>query len=533
MNNETIEIINAIGKQWKFLLTIFIITITIIKWKTIWIFLGTLSEIRLKRGTNELELKRENKEEIRVTEPEKNTQEKNSPKDKTEEKKLEEYEQNHSAFTLYHKAIFDKNYKESESQLEKMIQSEDSPKRRYELRISDFYWRYQQGNTYAFEELEQFTSEIKNDSEQKAFALYYLGVIYNDTNNPKNSLELLKESLSISKDDHQKHRCIDKISSIYYTIGRKKESLKFLLKNLNNLQEKRHKSNIYKSIAEYYKKEENLLFSSISYQKALELSPNNTSLLFDLAYSFGNNANEFQDLAILLYKKIIALDSSKNMALNNLGVSYSNVGLKIKSIESYKKSFKENNSLAASNLAYILIENGFEEEAINYLENAREKDKEPHDNVFSALETVKSQVKEEKNKEKNILEKANQKLIFFSQFGEYALNNEIISLSESEKWIMNELEVTVEKTEKLLIIEWESGEEKHSIRAKCINQAFNGSYSKPKRKTYTYSETDKYDYTSIEIYGYFSSENEILMLYEFENKAQKLKLIKNTTHNNG
>ena len=54
-NNSTLEIIVTIMKQWPFLLVVFIIIVTIAKWKTIWAAIANLSGVKIKRGETEIE----------------------------------------------------------------------------------------------------------------------------------------------------------------------------------------------------------------------------------------------------------------------------------------------------------------------------------------------------------------------------------------------------------------------------------------------------------------------------------------------
>ncbi len=78
------------------------------------------------------------------------------------------------------------------------------------------------------------------------------------------------------------------------------------------------------------------------------------------------------------------MDRKHGAALNNLGVAYANLSAPILAVAKYKASFEHGNTLAASNLAYILIDAGDIESAAKILEEAQ-KDKRVHENVRHAL----------------------------------------------------------------------------------------------------------------------------------------------------
>ena len=64
-NKDILEIIETIGKQWPFLLVLFIIIVTFAKWKTIWTAVANLSGIKIKKDGTEIELiNRQKPEEI-------------------------------------------------------------------------------------------------------------------------------------------------------------------------------------------------------------------------------------------------------------------------------------------------------------------------------------------------------------------------------------------------------------------------------------------------------------------------------------
>ena len=92
-------------------------------------------------------------------------------------------------------------------------------------------------------------------------------------------------------------------------------------------------------------------------EKALELRPNNTDLLFSTAYSYAKD--KFDDLALFHYKQVASLTEDNQGTTNNLGVQYEKADMPIASVENYKKSIKKVKLLASANLAYRYMNAGF------------------------------------------------------------------------------------------------------------------------------------------------------------------------------
>jgi hypothetical protein len=520
MDNNTFEIIKTIGSQWKFLLVIFFITIFIIKWKTIWSFASNFTQVRVKRGETEFELHRKgNKEENEIINQEKEKPKGESVEDDNEE--IPKIKKDNNIHILYHEALRERKFKDAKDFFDKILEKEDNAKKRKEEIIRNYYWRHSYGDTSAFTELENYTSGIENDNEQKSVGLYYLSLIYKEANNYKKAVDLASKALELTTDNEQKSYCISRISEYHLDNDNQKESLEIIMKHIDSINEKGPKTSLYRTLANYYKKTDNKLLESVAYQKALELSPNNTYLLFDSAYNYSETKEDLKDLGLLLYKKLLGFNSKDPNALNNIGVAYKNLGLEINSVEHYKTAFELKNSLAASNIAYQLIHLGFVKEAQEYLDKAEEFEN-PHENVFKATSSIKSKIKEEKELEEKILKKANKKYRFFNHFGNAIFTSNTFKIKSSNKWQLNETPVTISLNNNIIELSWECGEEKHSLSGIITNNSIIATYKKPKKNIYSYNDQNKYIYRDTKGFGYLISSQEITFLFEFEKEIIEL-----------
>ncbi len=523
MDNNTIELIKTIGSQWKFLLVVFFIIIFIVKWKTIWSSVSSFTQVRVKRGQTEFELHRkEKKEENKTINKEKEKSKGESLEDDNEE--IPEIKKENNLHILYHEALSERKFNEAKDFFDKILKAETNSKKRKEEIIRNYYWRHSYGDTSAFTELENHTLDIENDNEQKSVGLYYLSLIYKEANNYKKAIELANKALEISTDNEQKSYFISKISEFHLDNDNNKEALDIIINNIDSINDKEPKTTLYRALANYYKKTDNKLLESVAYQKALELSPNNTYLLFDSAYNYSETEDNLEDLGFLLYKKLLSFNSKDQSALNNIGVSYKNLGLGIKSIEQYKKSFELKNSLAASNIGYSLIHLGFIKEAEEYLNKAEEFEN-PHENVFKAVSSIKSKIKEEKELEEKILKKANRKYRFFNHFGNAIFTSNKVKIKNSNKWHLNKTPIIITQNDNSIEISWEIGEEKHSISGMLTNNSIIATYKKPKKNMYSYNEQNKYIHRDIKGFGYLNSSQEMTFIFEFEKDIIELNFI--------
>ena len=531
MEQNTIEIIKAIGSQWKFLLVVFFIVTFIIKWKTIWSFISNFTQIKVKRGQTEFEMHRkENKEDSEATNQKKAIPKGESLEDENEDSP--ELENDGNVSVQYYDALRDKKFKEANELFDKVLAEIKNPNRKKVEVVRSYYSRHQYGDTSAFRELEEFTDKIENDNEKKSHGQFYLSLIYNQANNYEKAVELATQALELTNDNQQKAFCISWISDYHLENDNIKESLEIIIKSIDVINEKQPKVTLYRALANYYKKTENKLLESIAYQKALELTPNNTYLLFDAAYNYSETEQDLKDLGLLFYKKLLGFDSKFQNALNNIGVAYKNLGLEIKSIEQYKKAFELKNSLAASNIAYQLIHLGFIKEAEEYLKKAKEFEN-PHENVFEAIYSIKTKISKEKEEEEKILKKANKKFRFFNHFGNAVFTSKKIDFKISNNWYYDEIPITISQNNNTIEFSWENEEEKHSIIGILTNNSISATYKKPKKNIYSYSEQSKYTYRDIKGFGYLASNKKMIFIFEFENEIIELNLNEkqSTTHN--
>lgn len=120
-------------------------------------------------------------------------------------------------------------------------------------------------------------------------------------------------------------------------------------------------------------------------ERIVELTPGNIDNLF--AAAFEQSESENNELAILHYLKIPP-DRRSAAAWNNIGVAFSLLPAKGKSVSAYRKAKEMGETLAMANIAEVLISAGFYEEAMAECQTAFTAT-DYHKNVTKALAKLK------------------------------------------------------------------------------------------------------------------------------------------------
>jgi hypothetical protein len=126
---------------------------------------------------------------------------------------------------------------------------------------------------------------------------------------------------------------------------------------------------------------------------------------------------------------LLDLDPKHAAALNNAGVQYELLGMRILSVSSYKQAVQLGETLAMSNLASRYMSGGFEEEAQDLLDRGRSADN-PHPNVGRAMGSLADLRDSDKAARKAAMAAGGSLHKVFRDFGEeYYSSTEPVSLA--------------------------------------------------------------------------------------------------------
>jgi len=168
--------------------------------------------------------------------------------------------------------------------------------------------------------------------------------------------------------------------------------------------------NSMKQIAEL---EKDISLQLHTMERISEIDPENWDNRFQLAYLYSNN--KYEDLSLHHYLKIPVRQRTA-VAWNNLGVAFQHFSMPAKSVEAYRRSSSEGETLAMSNLSYKLMEVGFVEEAKSELKKALSQENY-HRNVGQAMTNLQDIAEKEDKKLEATLSDLKPKVEFFKRVG--------------------------------------------------------------------------------------------------------------------
>lgn len=441
---KTIQIIKAIGEQWPFLITVFAIFVIILKWKTIWSSLGKVKNIKLKQGSTELQVETEtqfeNKTKVPITE---STSKPDDIIDESAEK----------VSTLFDCYLNIKNGKTEEAnEVYKQIQDKADESDKFLNELVYTYYKFLHGFTDSIETLTDYYNEETLSSTNRHHVCYYLGLCYERSENREIALKFYKEAKELAPDSKEKTSCSINIANLHAENEMYEEAISELITTSKNIDEPRNLSNLYNSISKTYKKSGNVKLRIAFLEKAIEVLPNDTSKMFDLAYDYSDS--DYNDASILRYINLLNFEPKNSMALNNLGYSFSLKNMDFKTVEYYKQAIENNNTLSVGNLSFKLLNAGFYDEAKKLID--AHKDEEDIDQMVIRAENELFDKKKKEAKELEESQKEGRKVSdFFKLYSNTMLSLESLNNYESKDWFDedgNQISVTISNSN--LLIKW-------------------------------------------------------------------------------
>lgn len=185
---------------------------------------------------------------------------------------------------------------------------------------------------------------------------------------------------------------------------------------------------ILKELESFAKQTEDNVLLAATRERIVELWPDRIDTRFNLAYEYSQVDNN--NLAFFHYLKIPEINRDA-ITWNNLGVSYGALGIAAKSVDAFKKSAEDGETLAMSNLGNKYASEGFLQEAREMTKQSVAKENY-HKNIGALITRINETSEEEIKKEKETLEKVEPKAQFFRRLGKAVAHPR--PLNVGEKW---------------------------------------------------------------------------------------------------
>lgn len=320
--------------------------------------------------------------------------------------------------------FYQKNQARADEAFQKMQELNTDPLSKKKDEILYLKFSHTAGKTDAIQRIRSFLTDAEVEHE----ANMALGFCYANSEDFENSTKFYMQALDKARDEEEKTSAASQLSSSLYRDNKKENAIKVLGDILTIATDDANKVKLYEGLADIYEKENDHENRAFVLDKAVELKPNDTGLIFKVGYSYAES--EYDELSLLHYKNARDINPEDEAVQNNLGVQYDDLKMPVKSILSYKKAEKLGNTLASANLAYRLMNDGFTEEAKTILDTAATKEG-AHPNVNSALSDLSKRIENEEETEKGKIKFALNLRKFFLGFtgAKYIKNNKLNDVS--------------------------------------------------------------------------------------------------------
>jgi tetratricopeptide (TPR) repeat protein len=155
-----------------------------------------------------------------------------------------------------------------------------------------------------------------------------------------------------------------------YKIGRYEEAEAQLNSLLKEFDAHSQISDIEEELGKLFREKEDKVGALKHFEKAIRYNPDKRALRLRVAYDYYELGEH--ERALYHYKVLNQSDPDNATVLNNLGAAYSELEMPIKAVEHFRRSAEKGETIAMGNLAHLLIDGGFIEEAETWITKAQE-----------------------------------------------------------------------------------------------------------------------------------------------------------------
>lgn len=394
-------------------------------------------------------------------------------------------------------ALHEQNSEKVEELYKKLQDSESDAVQKLKNEALYLYIRFQLADPSAIDKLQELTKR----EEVAAKAYGWLGYAYESANELDKAADAFHRAAQVEATEESQVSLIVRAAKCYAQIGKEEQAHLLIRNRISVTTDNASLSELYKGLASIYALLDETELRALALEKAVENAPNNTSLLFDVAYAFGEI--EKRAMSILHYRAILKFNPKSYGAMNNLGVAYEKLNMSILSVRAYKGASELNHTLASANLAYRYMYAGFADEALEILDKAQQQE-DVHPNVSSAVSALSEKEEAEtKRRDKITADALQQQQYLRSYANEYFISKSPANSFDGVWQFSDNVEVTIIRIDNRIEANWLRNNKKFQFTGEVSNQAakiimykMNYSYLDPKVETSFEKEAEGYAYLS-------------------------------------
>lgn len=391
-----VEQLKAIASLWKLVLA-FAVSMGLVLLATVYreqsrLFLQRLARFKVKRGSTELSVNHDDEltsNDARGSAKALGRDQKAGPPaaivtpedaPKLQEPKPEGLEMEPS-FGMW-MALYDGRMDDAKVLFEKVQAAEKDPEQRLKTEASYLAFRFEKGDAGAQKQLQLLEEKAKQYPSALAAIKRADAECYVFADSHDSAVSIFEEAARISPTDLDRASNLASAADARMKIGQSSEGRALILDALTSINSRDAQAVLYDKLASMYAKANDTQSQALMLEKVAGCRVNSKEAHFNAAYAYANAGDN--RLAAWHYSKALEIDAKYGMALNNLGVCFTQLKAPALAFGVYRKAADLGETLAAANLANILMDAGATHEADEVLAKARET-KDYHKNVNNAL----------------------------------------------------------------------------------------------------------------------------------------------------
>ena len=488
-----IDMIEAIADLWALALVVLLIVFVVLFRKQLGGLLERISKFQVRRGQTEISA-----EAQEVTKPE--TEEgpeltgklvsEEQPTGATEQTLKEEPQTSDEWLRAMIIAYFSRDTERGEKAFNKAQQVEPNAVEKLKNEALHLWLRYDYGgDASALSRLKDMAKQEGLDTSVKHLVYKYVGMCYKSANNFNSAIESFEIAAQTSQTEAEHAGYIVEVARCLHEMKRQPEALKRIMHEIGSVTHSDALSLLYQGLASLYELAENHEFRAIALEKALEIEPNNPDLRFYAAYSYGQK--EYHSLSLYHYKTLLQFKPDYANALNNMGVEYRWLQMPISSVNYYKKAIELGETIAMGNLAHNYLNGGFEEEASQTVDKAKQSEN-PHPNVGRAMSAISEAKEAESQRENKEVSIAGEQQRYILDFANAYFNEKSDCPIFSGSWrAFDDMEIEITQKNGKIEGYWTSDKIKFKITGTVVNRGATVSIYK---EQYVWSSPNKYEF---------------------------------------
>lgn len=357
-------------------------------------------------------------------------------------------------------AMFAKKFDEAKLKYDEYAALVDDRSHAKRARVIYLDYRYRgTADERAIDELK----ELSTDADTGDIAAGTLGQIAMLANDYKAAIEWFNAAIATAKSDERAVDWLIELASTYDKIGEHGTARAALVKAFSKDVSNSTRARVLIELSDVGGKQHPLKKAALLARVA-QLLPADTSKRFSAAYALSKE-DGLRELAFTHYNALLSLDDDYANALNNLGVLCSELGMKGKAIELYRRAWENGETLAAANIAFLSIDAGLMSDASQLLSEASKRET-VHQNVASARSSLEERQTEEDSRWSEVLTTAVKQQLFIAGFVD-ALLCETSDAWKTISWSTHDKRVAqIQDIDGQLICEWADESKQNRRRMK-------------------------------------------------------------------